>query len=103
MQQWSARTRLELFLLPVAFLLGAAVSAQTPPACISGTLQAFSATGSLQTYAVPANAAAVFIVADGAFGGTDAAGLCAGHGAHLAAQVPVSASSTLKVVVGARG
>jgi len=103
MQQCSARTRSKRVLLAVTLLVGPAVSAQTPPACIPGTLQAFSATGSLQTYAVPANAAAVVIIAEGAFGGTYSPGLCAGHGAHLAAQIPVTASSTLNVVVGGHG
>jgi hypothetical protein len=73
-------------------------AAQTPPACIAGTEQTITLSGSVQTYTVPANATALYIVADGSApipGG--------GLGAHLGAEVPVTGPATLNVIVGDRG
>ena len=38
----------------------------SPPACIDGTSQTFSATGALQTYSVPPGTTALLITAEGA-------------------------------------
>jgi uncharacterized repeat protein (TIGR01451 family) len=91
------------FTLSVLTMLGgAALSAQSPPTCIPGTQQSFSSTGSLETYSVPASAAALYMVADGASGGA-AGGTVGGHGAHVQAEVPVTGPATLSVVVGGAG
>lgn len=90
--------------LSLAWLLGgpALAAPPGPTACVAGTRHTFSATGAFQAYAVPADAAAVYVVADGASGGAQN-GNPGGHGAHLAAQVPVSGPVTLNVVVGVAG
>jgi len=84
------------FSLSVLALLagGAALSAQTPPVCTAGTQQTFLDTLSLQTYTVPANATALYIVADGA------SPIPGGLGAHIGAEAPVTGPATLNVVVG---
>jgi hypothetical protein len=76
---------------------------QPSPGCIAGTGHSFAATGSVQTYALPAGATVVAIVADGASGGANIHLDQGGHGAHLAAQVAVAGLSTLTVVVGGAG
>ena len=87
------------FSLSVLALLagGAALSAQTPPACIAGTQQTIVTTDSVQTYTVPVNATALYIVADGA------GPLPGGFGAHIGAEAPVTGPATLNVVVGGIG
>jgi hypothetical protein len=90
------------FSLGLLGLLVCAELAAQAPACVGGTQQSFSATGSVQTYTVPADATAVYIVADGASGGNSTTGT-GGPGAHIAAQVPFSGPSTLNVLVGVQG
>src|ERR1700674_4315971 len=87
------------FSLSVLALLagGAALSAQTPPACIAGTQQTIVTTDSVQSYTVPVNATALYIVADGA------GPLPGGFGAHIGAEAPVTGPATLNVVVGGIG
>jgi uncharacterized repeat protein (TIGR01451 family) len=79
----------------------AGLAAQGPP-CIGGTQQSFSATGSIQTYFVPADVTAVYLIAEGASGGDASQGV-GGYGAHIAAQLPVSGPATLNVLVGVQG
>lgn len=79
----------------------AGLAAQGPP-CIGGTQQSFSATGSIQTYFVPADVTAVYVIAEGASGGDAPQGV-GGYGAHIAAQLPVSGPATLNVLAGVQG
>jgi hypothetical protein len=90
--------------LSVCWLLGSpALSArQSPPACVPGTEQTFTATGTYQTYPVSVDSTAVYIVADGASGGAQN-GHPGGHGAHLAAEVLARGPNPLTVVVGRAG
>ena len=104
-----------LLTLPLA--MPAAPEVVTPPACIDGTSQSFSATGAKQPYSVPAGTTALLITANGASGGNgfpaEPAGVPiqggppasapGGFGAHLIAGVPVSGLTTLDVVVGSAG
>jgi hypothetical protein len=93
------------FLLPVALVaVPSTLLAQAPvvpPTCIAGTRQDFLATGSLKTYSVPPNTSAIYIMANGASGGS--AAFLGGYGAHIGAEVPVSGGTALSVVVGAKG
>jgi hypothetical protein len=70
-------------------------------------VQFFTSTGSLQTYDVPAGVSTVLIDAYGAAGGNetsnDGPSYDGGLGAHVVAEVPVTASTTLNVVVGEQG
>src|SRR5262245_7684320 len=79
----------------------------TPPTCIAGTSQSFSATGALQTYSVPAGATALLITANGGSGGSVIAEsgffVPGGRCAFIVAGVPVSGLTTLDVVVGSAG
>ena len=96
------RRRAILALSPLAALFAAALPAQSPPACIPGTEQAFSATGSVQSYTVPAGATAVYIVAQGASGGS-ASGNAGGFSVRLGVVASVAAGAHLNVVVGGQG
>ncbi len=96
------RRRAALALSPLAVLFAAALPAQPPPACIPGTEQSFSAIGSVQTYTVPAGATAVYVVAEGASGGS-ANGNAGGFSVRLGVVAPVAAGTTLHVVVGGQG
>ena len=87
--------------LAVLVALPATLSAQAPQPCVL-----FSASGVLRTYTVPADAAAVSIVANGASGGNvvhPQNPFSAGRGARVAARVPVVGGTTLNVVVGRVG
>jgi hypothetical protein len=85
----------------VAALAGAASAQIAPPTCLPGTQVAFAATGAPQSYGVPAGVTELFVVADGAAGGTGSSG--PGLGAHVEATVPVSGGMALTVIVGQRG
>src|SRR5258708_19885686 len=80
----------------------------SPPACIPGTSQSFSATGAFQTYTVPPGTTALLITANGASGGRgrtpDPTSMSPpSHGAHLQAGTPVGGLASLAVVVGSPG
>jgi hypothetical protein len=71
---------------------------------VAGASTTFSYTGAEQTYTVPSNADAVYVVATGGAGGGPAIGLTGGRGAIAAGFVgPVSPGDTLYVNVGGVG
>lgn len=93
-----------LFVVP-----GTVLGRPTPPACIDGTSQTFSATGALQSYALPPGTTALLITANGASGGRvwisqfGPLFSLASSGVHLQAGVTVSGLTTVGVVVGGIG
>lgn len=92
------------FLVAMLVPVGAAHAQVEPPTCLAGTEVTFAATGAIQTYEVPAAAAAVVIDATAGSGGDANAGsFVGGFGAHILAAVPVTGGETLAVIVGEAG
>ncbi len=81
--------------------------AQVPPDCLPDTEQTFFATGSLQTYVVPAGVTDVYIEVIGGSGGPvndpPTRAYQSGLAATIGAEVPVTGGETLQVVVGQQG
>jgi hypothetical protein len=83
--------------------------AQAPSSpCLAGTQQVFAATGTVQTYSVPAGSIDLLIVANGGAGGATGFSTAivfstGGHGSHISAGFAASGLTILDVVVGGAG
>ena len=91
-------------------LLAAPAIAGSLPACVTGTEQSFSPTGTVQSYDVPANAIQILVEIAGASGGNSSAnpqlgagGFVGGPGVRIVATLPVSGPQVLSLVVGEHG